>query len=251
MPFSSSMLDIMQRILITGANRGLGLEFTRQFLERGEKVFATCRNPDSATELQELKEAHPERLFIMRMDVDYPEAIAQTEQFVRSQAEGLELLINNAGVYMARSHSPGEQPSEHPGTLTFDEALSVLRTNAVAPLIIAQQFLALLRNGRNPKIVSISSGYGSVSENTGGFPYYYSASKAALNQYMRSLAADLKSSGITTVLFNPGWVTTDMGGPQAQLPPSESVHGMIRVIDALKPRDSGRFLSWQGVEEPW
>lgn len=245
------MLDIMQHILITGANRGLGLEFTRQFLEREGKVFATCRNPDSADELHQLKESNPDRLFIVRMDVNDSEAIAQAEQFVRSQAEGLELLINNAGVYMAREHSPGEQPSEHPGTLNFDEALSVLRTNAVAPLMIAQQFLALLRNGRNPKIVSITSGYGSVSENTGGFPYYYSASKAALNQFMRSLAADVKRSGITTVLMNPGWVTTDMGGPQATLTPRESVHGMIRVIDSLKPRDSGRFLSWQGAEEPW
>jgi NAD(P)-dependent dehydrogenase (short-subunit alcohol dehydrogenase family) len=241
----------MQRILITGANRGLGLEFTRQFLVRGEQVFAACRHADSAVELYRLKESHPDSLFIVEMDVSNPEAISRSEQLVRSHAEGLELLINNAGVYMARSHEAGEQPSERPGTLAFEEALSVLRTNAVAPLIIAQQYLDLLLKGSNPKIVSISSGYGSVSENTGGFPYYYSASKAALNQYMRSLAADLKSSGITTVLLNPGWVSTDMGGPQASLSPRKSVSGMIRVIDALKPMDTGRFLSWQGGDEPW
>lgn len=242
----------MQRILITGANRGLGLEFTRQFLERQEKVFATCRNPDAADELHRLKESHADHLFIVKMDVNEAESISLAEQFVRSQAEGLELLINNAGVYMARSsHAPGEQPSEHPGTLSFSDALAVLRINSVAPLIIAQQYLDLLRKGSSPKIVSISSGYGSVSENTGGFPYYYSASKAALNQFMRSLAADLKSSGITTVLLNPGWVSTDMGGPQATLTPRKSVSGMIRVIDALNPRDAGRFLNWQGGEESW
>lgn len=245
------MLGGMQHILITGANRGLGLEFTRQFLERGERVFATCRRPASADELQELKGAYPDTLFIVELDVDEAEAISRSEQFVRSHAERLDLLINNAGVYMARSHAAGEQPSEHPGTLAFDEALSVMRTNAVAPLIIAQQYLALLRQGRSPKVVSISSGYGSVSENTGGFPYYYSASKAALNQYMRSLAADLKSSRITTVLLNPGWVSTDMGGPQASITPRKSVSGMIRVIDALKLRDTGRFLNWQGGEESW
>lgn len=241
----------MQRVLITGANRGLGLEFTRQLLERRAQVFAACRNPDSAHELQLLKASNPERLFITEMNVDDPESISRSEQFVREHADGLELLINNAGVYMAREHSAGEQPSEHPGILTFDEALSVLRTNAVAPLIIAQQYLDLLRKSSKPKIVNISSGYGSVSENTGGFPYYYSASKAALNQYMRSLSSDLRTSGIITVLLNPGWASTYMGGPQAPLSPGESVSGMLKVIEALSLRDTGRFFSWQGVEEPW
>lgn len=245
------MLERMQHILITGANRGLGLEFTRQLLERGGQVFAACRRPDSAHELQELKESHGDRLQILQLDVTDPDSIGRSEQRVRSEAVSLELLINNAGIYMARPHAPGEQPAEGPGAFGFDEALTVLRTNAVAPLIIAQQYLGLLRKGNRPKVVSISSGYGSVSENTGGFPYYYSASKAALNQYMRSLAADLKSKGITTVLLNPGWVSTDMGGPQASITPRTSVKGMLRVIDALKLQDSGRFLNWQGADESW
>jgi NAD(P)-dependent dehydrogenase (short-subunit alcohol dehydrogenase family) len=241
----------MQRTLITGANRGLGLEFSRQLVARGGQVFAACRDPGSAEELRALGESHPGRLHVVRLDVGDPASIAESERLVRSHADGLELLINNAGVYMAREHAPGEQPDERPGTLDLDEALRVLRVNAVSPLLIAQQYLELLRAGRDAKIASISSGYGSVSENTGGFPYYYSASKAALNQFMRSLAADLKPSGVTTVLLNPGWVQTRMGGPQATLTPRESVAGMIRVLDSLRPKDAGRFLNWRGEDEPW
>jgi NAD(P)-dependent dehydrogenase (short-subunit alcohol dehydrogenase family) len=126
-----------------------------------------------------------------------------------------------------------------------------LRVNAVAPLIVAQQFLGLLRAARGAKLINISSGYGSVSANTGGFPYYYSASKAALNMFMRSLAADAKRWGITTVLLDPGWVSTDMGGPGAPLAPKKAVAAMLRLIDALTPRHNGRFLTWQGDEQDW
>ncbi|MBD0371883.1 MAG: SDR family NAD(P)-dependent oxidoreductase [Pyrinomonadaceae bacterium] len=126
--------------MVTGANCGLGLEFARQFLEREEKVFATCRNPDSARELHELKAAYPDSLFVVELDVNDAEAIARSEQFVRSQAERLDLLINNAGVYMARRHAAGEQPSEHPGTLFFDEALIATRFEANQIAIEANAF---------------------------------------------------------------------------------------------------------------
>jgi NAD(P)-dependent dehydrogenase (short-subunit alcohol dehydrogenase family) len=127
----------------------------------------------------------------------------------------------------------------------------VLRVNAVGPLLVAQQCLALLRAGHHAKIISLSSGYGSVSSNSGGFPYYYSASKAALNMFMRSLAADAKRWGITTVLLDPGWVRTDMGGPGAPITPEEAVRRMIRLIDSLTLRQNGRFLNWQGHEQDW
>ena len=238
----------MQRILITGANRGLGLAFSRRYLERGERVFAGCRRPETARQLHELQVTYPQRLTIISLDVADADSIHTSHAVVGSQVDGLDVLINNAGIYS--SHG-SDEPSERLGGLNFEDALTVLRVNAVAPLIVAQQYLDLLQAGREAKIISISSGYGSVSANTGGFPYYYSASKAALNMFMRSLAADAKRWRITTVLLDPGWVSTDMGGRGAPLTPQQAVEGMIRVIDTLTPRHSGRFFTRQGHEQVW
>ncbi len=238
----------MQRILITGAGRGLGLEFTRRYLERGECVFAACRRPETARVLRELQAAHPQRLTVVPLDVADLDSIQGAHAAVCAQADSLDLLINNAGVYSVHG-SAG--PMERLGQLNFEDTLTVLRVNAVAPLLIGQQCLDLLRRGTDPKLVSLSSGYGSVSANTGGFPYYYSASKAALNMFMRSLASEAKQWGITTVLLDPGWVRTDMGGRSATLTPRQSVEGMIRVIDTLTRRQNGRFLTWRGHEQVW
>jgi NAD(P)-dependent dehydrogenase (short-subunit alcohol dehydrogenase family) len=238
----------MEHILITGANRGLGLEFTRQYLERGAHVFAGCRQPAAAASLHSLQARHPQRLSVVALDVDEAEAIRTAYDAVHSQTESLDVLINNAGIYSSGS---SDEPSERLGKLSFEGALTVLRVNAVAPLLVAQQFLGLLRAGRGAKLVNISSGYGSVSANTGGFPYYYSASKAALNMYMRTLAADARRWGITTVLLDPGWVSTDMGGPGAPLAPEQAVAAMLRVIDALTPRHNARFFTRHGEEQAW
>lgn len=238
----------MQRILITGANRGLGLEFTHHYLERGERVFAGCRRPETARSLHELQATCPQRLTIIALDVADADSIRAAHAVVCSQVDGLEVLINNAGVYS--SHG-SDEPEERLGTLHFEDALTVLRVNAVAPLLVAQQYMDLLRAGHKAKIVSISSGYGSVSANTGDFPYYYSASKAALNMFMRSLAVDAQHWGITTVLLDPGWVRTDMGGRAAPLTPRQAVEGMLHVIDTLTPHHNGRFFTWRGREQVW
>lgn len=238
----------MEHILITGANRGLGLEFTRQYLERGAHVFAGCRRPAEARALRTWQAKYPQRLSIVALDVGDADAIQTSHNLVHSQTESIDILVNNAGIYS--SHG-SDEPLERLGKLSFDDALTVLRVNAVAPLLVAQQFLGLLRASRGAKLINISSGYGSVSANTGGFPYYYSASKAALNMFMRSLAADAKRWGITTVLLDPGWVSTDMGGPGAPLAPEKAVGAMLRLIDALTPRHNGRFLTWQGDEQDW
>jgi len=238
----------MKRILITGANRGLGLAFTRRYLERGHHVFAGCRRPDAARALIEMQATYARRLTIIPLDVSDTHSISTSHALVCSQHAGLDLLINNAGIYSSRG---SDAPSECLGGLNFEEALTVLRNNAVGPVIVAQQYLDLLRAGDRPKIVSISSGLGSISANAGGFPYYYSASKAALNMFMRSLAADAKSWGVVTVLLDPGWVSTDMGGRGAPTTPQQSVDGMIRVIDTLTPKHNGRFFTWQGHEHAW
>jgi NAD(P)-dependent dehydrogenase (short-subunit alcohol dehydrogenase family) len=238
----------MQCILITGANRGMGLEFTRQYLERGARVFASCRRPKAAQQLQRLQEVHPQRLTVVEMDVAEPGSIATAHTAVHSQTHHLDVLINNAGIYSSPSSN---EPLERLGELTLEDALTVLRVNAVAPLLVAQQFLDLLRTGHDAKIISISSGYGSVSANVGGFPYYYSASKAALNMFMRSLAADARRWGLITVLLDPGWVSTEMGGPGAPITPEQSVRGMLRFIDALRPQHNGGFFTWRGTAQPW
>lgn len=238
----------MRRILITGANRGLGLEFTRRFLERGDRVFAATRDPGRAGELTRLQEGHPERLTVVPLDVADAASIRASYAAVRARTDALDLLVNNAGIYGTKGRDDETQKLGH---LNFEDALPVLRVNSVAPLVIAQTYLDLLRAGTEPKIVSISSGLGSVSGNRSGFPYYYAASKAALNQGMRSLAADLAPLGITTVLLDPGWVKTDMGGPNALLEPGQSIEGLIRVIDALTSEQNSHFLTWQGKEQAW
>jgi NAD(P)-dependent dehydrogenase (short-subunit alcohol dehydrogenase family) len=238
----------MEHVLITGANRGLGFEFTRQYLERGAQVFAACRQPAAALSLRTLQTQYPQRLGIVMLDVSDAGAIQAAHEAVQARTESLDLLINNAGIYS--SHG-SDEPPERLGTLAFEDALTVLRVNAVAPLLVAQQFLGLLRAAPGAKLVNISSGYGSVSANTGGFPYYYSASKAALNMFMRTLATDAGRWGIITVLLDPGWVSTDMGGPGAPLTPKRAVTAMLRLIDALTLRHNGRFLTWQGGEQDW
>ncbi len=185
---------------------------------------------------------------MVALDVADADAIQTLHQAVQSQTDRLDVLINNAGIY---SSGGSDEPSERLGRLSFADALMVLRVNAVAPLLVAQQCLDLLRAGEHAKIINISSGYGSVSGNSGGFPYYYSASKAALNMFMRSLAADAKGWGITTVLLDPGWVRTDMGGLSAPITPEKAVRSMIHLIDSLTLRQNGRFLNWQGHEQDW
>ena len=238
----------MQHILVTGANRGLGLEFTRQYLRRGEHVFAACRQPATAAALHTLQTKYPQRLAMVALDVADADTIEKFHQTVQSQTDHLDVLINNAGIY---SSGGSDEPSEQLGKLTCEDALRVLRVNADGPLLVAQQCLDLLRAGQHAKLINISSGYGSVSGNSGGFPYYYSASKAALNMFMRSLAADAKRWGITTVLLDPGWVRTDMGGPSAPMTPENAVRSMIRLVDSLTPRHNGRFLNWQGHDQTW
>jgi NAD(P)-dependent dehydrogenase (short-subunit alcohol dehydrogenase family) len=243
----------MQRILVTGSSRGIGLEFVRQYIDRGDRVFAACRDPNRAAELKELAADEPKRLTVLPMDVADAASIRAAHDALRLHADAIDVLINNAAVYDRRPTGAGQtdRGEQTLGELTFDDALAVLRTNAVAPLIVAQTFRESLRGGHNPRVVSITSGYGSVSGNTSGFPYHYSASKAALNQYMRSLAADLAKDQVTTIVMNPGWVRTDMGGPNATLTVDRSVSGMIAVVDELTPRDNNKFLDWQGVEQAW
>jgi NAD(P)-dependent dehydrogenase (short-subunit alcohol dehydrogenase family) len=241
---------VPQTILITGANRGIGLEFARQYLSRGDRVLGTCRDPKKAADLNKLAKAHHDRLLVVPMDVADENSIRSAREAIKPHAQSLDLLINNAGIYSTKL-GKDRQPAEKIGELNGADALAVMRTNAVAPVLIAQAFMDLLHEAESPKIVNITSGYGSISSNDGSYPYYYAASKAALNMFMRSLAGDPGARGVTIILMSPGWVKTDMGTDAAPLKAKDSVAGMIKVIDNLTPDDNSRFLNWKGEEQPW
>jgi NAD(P)-dependent dehydrogenase (short-subunit alcohol dehydrogenase family) len=228
-------------VLITGASRGIGLEFARQCLARGDRVFAACRTPQSAHHLAALAS---DRLHIIPLDVADAASIAAAQRLVREQTDSLDVLINNAGILLDDEKIP-----DNLAALDFERTAQVFRVNATGALMVARAFLGMMRRGGI--IASITSGYGSLTLHTHSHTYAYSASKAALNMFMRALAHDRLTRGMCVVVLDPGWVRTDMGTEYADLAPSESVGGMLRVIDSLKPADTGRFLRWDGAEMPW
>lgn len=235
----------MQRILITGANRGLGLELTRQYLERGDQVLAASRQPDAARELQALRRQYPERLILLTLDVTDDASIAAAAQAAAQAVDGLDVLVNNAGVYQ-----PGGQ-AQALSQLSAVAAVETFRINAVGPLLVSQALLPLLRASGKARIVSISSGLGSLTWKASGDPYHYSASKAALNMYMRSLAAEVGHQGILSVVVDPGWMRTGMGGDHATQEPADSARGIIRLAEQLHAEENGSFVTWQNQPVPW
>lgn len=237
-----------RNILVTGAGRGLGLEFVRQLLPQAQQLYATARDPQRSPELTGLANAHPDRLKLLPLDVTDEHSIKGAVQQVEKAATSLDLLVNNAGIYLGR---PGAVPgSDRLGTLSMESGVATMRTNAIGPMVLTQELLPLLKKGRRPKIVSLTSGLGSIAS-SGGAPYHYSASKAALNMYMHGLAMELRPQGIICVVINPGWVATEMGGRGAPMTAEESARGILSVVDKLTPRDTGKFLNYRGEEEPW
>ena len=236
------------RAFITGANRGLGLELTRQYLERGDQVFAACRQPAAATGLQTLKQQYADRLMLLPLDVTSATSISAAVATTQANTEALDVLINNAGVY---PHAGAGDAHQRLGQLTHHDAIETVQVNAIGPLLVAQALLPLLRAGRKGRILSISSGQGSLSWKATGDPYHYSASKAALNMYMRSLAAEIGHLGLLAVLVDPGWMRTGMGGEHATQEPADSARGIIRLAEQLHTEENGSFLTWQGQAVPW
>ena len=238
----------MQRIFSTGAGRGIGLELARQYVQRGDRVLAGCRSPERASALRALLEQHGSSLSVIPLEVTDTNSIVQAVRQAGSVVDGLDVLINNAATNPgdAQSMGPNGQP-----ILDASQAVEILRVNSVAPVVVAQSFLALLRRGTNPRVVNISSGAGSLTSKADGGEYSYAASKTALNMFTRVLAGNVRKEGVTAVMIGPGWVKTDMGGPNATLEPEESARGLLAVIDGLTIGDSGRFLRYDGSETPW
>jgi NAD(P)-dependent dehydrogenase (short-subunit alcohol dehydrogenase family) len=236
----------MTHYLITGANRGLGLEFVRQLLARGDAVTACCREPVKATDLKGLAQnGAADRLKIYALDVADPAAIAELPAKVQGDGVQVDVLINNAGVASGQDETVGE----------FEAGVMerVLLINSVAPMLVSQAFVPLLeKTGRSPKIVCITSGLGSITQAEGlTYGLSYGMSKAALNMGVKKLSSDLKRRGIAILALHPGWVQTDMGGANATLKPVESIRGMLQVMDKLSVDKTGHFLNYAGEELPW
>ena len=226
----------MPTLLITGANRGIGLELTRSYAADGWSVHACCRQPDRARALRTVEG----QVMLHRVDVTDGLRVASLARELAD--EPIDLLINNAGVY---------GPRDGFGKIQFDEWPEVFEINSIAPLRLAQRFVNLVAASERKLIVNISSRMGSISANSGGGNYIYRSSKAALNMVVKSLSIDLAERGVTVVAFHPGWVQTDMGGSEAAVTPAESVAGMRAVIEGLGTADSGKFFDYTGEEIPW
>ena len=234
----------MQNVLITGANRGIGLALTKKYLAKGNsRVFASCRNPAGAAELNALAETNFERLRVLQMDVTDEASINRAADALRAGTDALDVLINNAGI-------SGDDHARIMGKLTSSEVSHVISTNAVSSLIVTQACRELLKKGDNPRVVMISSGLGSLAR-ADGSAYAYRMSKAAMNMAARVLAFDEAMAGITTVTMAPGWVRTDMGGSAASLSPEESASALLTVIDGLGASDNGNFYRYDGTELGW
>jgi NAD(P)-dependent dehydrogenase (short-subunit alcohol dehydrogenase family) len=231
----------MPNILITGANRGLGLEFCRQYGEQGWRVFACCRQPENAAELQTLA-AQCKHLTIHALEVSNFQQIDQLA--AQSGFEPLDALLCNAGVY-------GDKKDHGFGALDYDVWQESLRINTLAPVKLAEAFLPELLKAQHPRIVVISSLMGSMADNNSGGSILYRSSKAGLNAAMKSLAIDLHPQNVAVLILHPGWVQTDMGGSRAPTSPQESIAGMRSVIAEFTLQQSGSFLNYKGEQLPW
>ena len=235
----------MQNILITGANRGIGLALTRRFLELGERVFAGIRNPNNWGVFAELPAEQRARLTVVGLDVASDVSVREASQFVSSQVPELDVLVNMAGV----SPFPHDARLE---TVDLGQVRDTFDTNVIGPLRVAQAFAPLLRAGasaeRPARLVNVSSGVASIAGKDNGIFYAYGVSKTALNMLTVTESFDLKGDQVCVVALDPGWVRTELGGPNAHLAPEESAAACAELISGLKLAQSGKFLHYSGSE---
>ena len=226
----------MPTYFITGANRGLGLEFARQLSTRKDdtRIIATAREPEKATDLARL--VHD----VIPLDVADAKSIAALTERLRDRP--VDVVINNAGV-----GSKGNSVEK----LDAEDLRQIFAVNAIGPMLVAKALLPNLRAGKRKTVFNITSQLGSIANNKGGSSYGYRGSKAALNMMTVSLSNELKAEGFTCVVAHPGWVQTDMGGSNAPLKPEESIAALLKIIDGLKPADTGKYFNYDGTTLPW
>lgn len=227
-------------ILITGANRGIGLECVKQYAQKNWQVLACCRKPEAAKALSELAKIHS-NVSIWPMDVTDESAIKRLAAQLVNQP--IDILLNNAGVSLDDENGFG--------SVSSDDWQTTLKVNALAPILVSQAFVENVAKSNKKIIACISSKMGSITDNQYGMYYAYRASKAALNAQVVSMAIDLKARGIIAIALHPGWVQTDMGGPDATITTNTSVEGLVKLLDQLNSKDSGTFRDYNGEHIPW
>ena len=225
----------MKNILIIGANRGLGLEFAKQYSNKNHNIFATTRNKSVSEELNEIKNSN-----IFELDLNSDESLNKFVDEIAPQK--IDILIHNAGIFR------DEQLDED---LDINAWMNEMRINAVIPIVLAKKLKANIQMAKDKKIVFISSQMGSIDDNYSGRFYFYRSSKSALNSAAKSLSIDWKKDGISIFILHPGWVKTDMGGSNAKLEISDSISQMIKVIDNMTLSNSGSFVNYAGEKLEW
>jgi NAD(P)-dependent dehydrogenase (short-subunit alcohol dehydrogenase family) len=232
----------MARILITGANRGIGLEFVRQYLARGERVIAACRRPGKATELTQLAAAHPGHLHVLAVDLAQPKSLGALAHEAALVWDSLDVLINNAGVL---------HPGERFGSVEAENLERSFAVNAMGPFLLLQHLAPLLAKGERPRAVALSSRLGSIGECARFGTASYAIGKAALNMAVRQAAHGLDEFGVLCFAVSPGWVRTEMGGGDAEISPEDSVASLITLIDRAGTDLHGGFFNRLGEAIPW
>lgn len=228
-------------VMITGANRGIGLEWTRQYAESGWTVIASCRHPEEADDLKALARKHPQ-LSVHRLDVTTADQLRTLQLDLRDAR--IDVLLNNAGVYLDRF-------MDGFGGIDYDVWLRTFAVNTLGAVRVSETFIEQVSRSEKKQVVATSSHMGSIADIGAPGSYAYRSSKAALNAAMKGLSHALSPRGVGVLLLHPGAVKTRMGGPESTLTPEESVRGMRAVVDNFKPAMSGRFFRHDGEEIPW
>ena len=231
------MSNAKYTVLITGANRGLGLEFVRQYAIDNYEVIACSRKINKKDDLHKLQVKF-KNISIYKLDVANFSSI---DQFAKSLKSPIDILINNAGVY----------PDSSIDHINYDTWLEAFKINTLAAFKMTKAFLPHLKKSHLKKVASLTSKMGSIDDNSGGSEYLYRSSKTALNMVMKSLSIDLKPYDLALITLHPGWVRTDMGGPNGLIDADKSVTGMKRQIDKLSMKTSGQFIAYDGKKIPW
>ncbi len=224
-------------VLITGAGRGIGLEFVRQLLDAKKNVVAWVRDPLKATELEKLQKQYSQMLKVQKVDINDQTSVASALKTLPQ----LDILINNAGVYLDKGQ--GLQAD------TIENTKKTFEVNVYAPIRVIQAALPLLEKSSAPLVINISSLMGSIADNSSGSYYGYRMSKTALNMFTKSFSVDYPN--IKTFCMHPGWVQTDMGGSSATVTPEKSVNGLLRTILEPQKFESGSFINFEGKQLSW
>lgn len=230
----------MNTLLVTGSNRGIGLEIVRHYAQLGWQVHACCRQPDQAEDLQALAQ-QTSAIQVHALDIsDEAQIFALADKL---KDISIDLLFNNAGIYGQQNASFGNTDSQR--------WLDCFYINCIAQLKMCEAFVDQVTASKLKTIASMSSKMGSMADNGSGGSYVYRSSKAALNAVMKSVSIDLKARGIKVAILHPGWVKTDMGGPHAEISTDESVQLMRTTLEKLTLDNSGSFFEIDGSIIPW